>query len=395
MRGFFVAIFISITSMFIGMAYADTVCTGATFYDPELEGCTPCPPGYDYNVTAGKTDVSECQILCPIGQWVNEPGIWGYTRIEYLESTGKQFINTGFVHNSTNIRGEIRLGTTNDITANVNILGNQVSSPKGGYSVGWAPSAFKVWVEKIGSRLNGPTHTLAAGSIHDITYELTANKRYLTYDGTTVEGTHTGGIVTTNPIHLFDNGVQQMTQNFKGRVYYIKIYEDGILVHNFLPVKRNADDVVGIYDTVQGRFFTNDGTGNFTYSDTVPDICVDVGPGYYAVQSPVNFGSTGPRTACPVGLTTQGYGHGADEYADCGHELHFGNYLVYSKTTKTTIPSINLAMGANDTHYIGLSPTDHNLSKLHLMYNGQQYTAYDDGLINGERDPITGNKTEQ
>ena len=377
------------------LAHYDDVCAGPDFYDISLDACTPCPDGYDYNNALGKKSVSECQIRCPIGQWVNEPGVWGYTRIEYLESTGKQYINTGFVHKSTNIRGEIRVGTTENMTSNVNILGNQVDSPKTGYSVGWAPSAFKVWVNKKGDRLNGPTHALSAGSIHDITYELTANKRYLTYDGVTVESTHTGGIVTNNPIHLFDNGVQQMNQNFKGRVYYIKIYEDGVLVHNFLPVKRNTDNVVGIYDTVAGRFFTNDGTGNFTYSDTVPDICVDVGSGYYSVQSPVNYGSTGPRTACPAGLTTQGYGHGADEASDCGHELHFGNYFVYSKTIKPTIPAINLMLGQNDTSYIGLSTTNHTLSKLHLMHNGQEYTAYDDGLINGERDPTTGNRISQ
>ena len=293
--------FISIISMFISVCYADTVCSGATFYDSALDDCTPCPNGYTANTDPGKTSVTQCQIQCPNGQYVEEPGVYGYTRLEYLESNGNQYINTGFTHNSSNIRGVIRVGTTNEITSNVNILGNQTSSPKSGYSVGWAPNVFKVWVDKIGNRLNGPTHTLSAGATHDIEYELTETTRKLTYDGQTVESTHTGGIVTTKPIHLFDNGVQQTNQNFKGRIYYIKIYEDGVLVHNFIPVKEISTNAVGIIDTKTGRFFTNSGTGNFAYGNDVTGACVDSGPGYYAEPGVVNFGSVGTRTPCPAG----------------------------------------------------------------------------------------------
>ena len=117
--------------------------------------------------------------------------------------------------------------------------------------------------------------------------------------------------------------------------------------------------------------------------------CTMVGVDFYSAAG------DNTRTECPPGLTTVGYGHGADEESDCGRKLHFGDYVVYTKTVKPTTPAINLKLAENDVHYVGLSPTDHTLSKLHLMYNGQQYTAYDDGLINGERDPITGNKTEQ
>ena len=278
-------------------------CIGATFYDTALEDCTPCPTGYNVNTTPGKTDVTQCQTQCAAGTFVEFPGIYGYTHIEYLESDGKQFINTGFTHpaGTTNVRGEIRIGTGSiKINKNVNFLGNQTTNV-GGYSVGWAPSVFKLWMEVGGGRLNSAPQDLLVNSVHDLSFEITPDTRYLTTDGDTVEGPHTGTIVTNTPIHLFDNGMHQTEQIFIGRMYYIRLYENGVLAHNFLPVRENATGRVGVYDTVTGRFFTNSGTDEFSYGDDVTTICENVGTGHYVGQQVVNFGSVGIKKACPAG----------------------------------------------------------------------------------------------
>ena len=277
-------------------------CIGATFYDTALAACTPCPAGYNANTTAGKTDVTQCQTQCDAGTFVEFPSLYGYTHIEYLESDGSQYINTGFTHpaGTTNVRGEIRIGTgTTAINKNVNFLGNQVTGK--GYSVGWAPSVFKLWLEGGDGRLESKPHELPANSIHELSFELTSDHRYLTYNGDIVDSLHSGTIVTNVPIHLFDNGAHQTDQIFTGRMYYIKIYENNVLAHNFLPVKENSTGEIGVYDTVTGRFFTNSGTGEFGYGDDVTNICENAGKGYYAEQQVVDFGSTGARTACPAG----------------------------------------------------------------------------------------------
>jgi len=278
-------------------------CIGATFYDTALAACTPCPTGYNVNTTAGKTHVTQCQTQCDAGTLVEFPGIYGYTHIEYLESDGSQYIDTDFKHpaGTTNVRGEIRIGTgSTKINKNVNFLGNQATNV-GGYSVGWAPSVFKLWMEAGGGRLNSATQDLLVNTIHDLSFEITPDKRYLTTDGNLVEGTHTGTIVTDTPIHLFDNGMHQTDQIFLGRMYYIKLYENGVLAHNFIPVRENATGRVGVYDTVTGRFFTNSGTGEFSYGNDVTTICENVGTGHYVGQQVVNFGSAGIKKACPAG----------------------------------------------------------------------------------------------
>ena len=78
--------------------------------------------------------------------------------------------------------------------------------------------------------------------------------------------------------HLF--GYTSEDNFFKGKLYSAKAIQDGRLVFNGIPVKRNADGVetVGLYDTVSGQFFGNSGGGSFVAGDAVnikaPDFCI-------------------------------------------------------------------------------------------------------------------------
>ena len=49
----------------------------------------------------------------------------------------------------------------------------------------------------------------------------------------------------------------------KMKLYSCQVYDNGTLVRDFKPCYRNADKVAGLYDTVSGTFFENQGTGEF------------------------------------------------------------------------------------------------------------------------------------
>ena len=46
------------------------------------------------------------------------------------------------------------------------------------------------------------------------------------------------------------------------RLYYFKLYNDGVLIRNFIPVL-DKNGTPCMYDKVTGQFFYNAGTGNF------------------------------------------------------------------------------------------------------------------------------------
>lgn len=49
------------------------------------------------------------------------------------------------------------------------------------------------------------------------------------------------------------------------RVYDFKLYDGDNLVRDMIPCVRKSDDEPGLYDYITQRFFTNSGTGSFTY----------------------------------------------------------------------------------------------------------------------------------
>ena len=62
---------------------------------------------------------------------------------------------------------------------------------------------------------------------------------------------------STSPVAMPKNGT---------KIYYIKIYDgDDVLVRDMVPCYRKSDNEVGFFDRVNKVFYTNLGTGDFTY----------------------------------------------------------------------------------------------------------------------------------
>jgi hypothetical protein len=47
------------------------------------------------------------------------------------------------------------------------------------------------------------------------------------------------------------------------QLYSLKMYSSGMLIRDFVPVKRNADGVAGLFDLRGQAFYENAGTGAF------------------------------------------------------------------------------------------------------------------------------------
>ena len=47
------------------------------------------------------------------------------------------------------------------------------------------------------------------------------------------------------------------------KLYYFKIYDNGIPIRSFVPCYRKSDNVIGLYDTITNEFYVNKGKGNF------------------------------------------------------------------------------------------------------------------------------------
>ena len=106
--------------------------------------------------------------------------------------------------------------------------------------------------------------------------------------------------------------------------------------------------------------------------------CSEVSPGYWAAEKIVNYGDTSTRTECASGLTTIGYGAGADEAADCGRVLHFGNDTLYLRSVKKTDHALHV--GINGTVFYGNMGTDLTKGRLRIKLGDTTYSVYDDSM---------------
>ena len=183
----------------------------------------------------------------------------GYTQLEYLESSGTQYIDTGY---KANQKTEYEVGFSYSKMidgSNGFVLGGRMSSTEENLSLTCDPGTIFVGRGNNYASINSST-------IVNQKYKIKVTENSIVKDGATIGSTANDfeGTGTYN-VRLFgciNNGVAYRT--FSGKIYYCKIWDNGELVREFIPCKRNSDNVLGMYDKVNNVFYTNSGSGVFT-----------------------------------------------------------------------------------------------------------------------------------
>ena len=183
-----------------------------------------------------------------------------YQRVEYLESTGTQWIDTGIIPTTETV-SQIKLKVLQSNGYNIY-----------GYYIGQNVS-YRFFLTNSRFYFDFPDKSRAqsisgTGVINEI-YELELGNRYiknLLNDNYYVK-LSPSSFECSNSLKLNNSGVS--TAFAKVYWYYVKIYEEDIPVRNLIPCYRRSDSKPGMYDTVSGTFYTNSGTGEFILGPAV------------------------------------------------------------------------------------------------------------------------------
>ncbi|MCQ2580756.1 MAG: hypothetical protein MJ164_01105 [Alphaproteobacteria bacterium] len=188
--------------------------------------------------------------------------------MEYIESTGTQYINTGIKYASDTkkakyeidfkrLQGDAIGGLWGGIQSKRTGTLWYTSTGKLAASMGATPSASS----DIVITDNGDRHY----AIFEAGLSSTDNNIKVVFDDVVYTGKYTYGneIGIGQEIYLFGGYLFSSYSPRKMKVFSFKIYLDDQLVLSLVPVKRNGDGEIGMYDTVSGTFFTNQGTGEF------------------------------------------------------------------------------------------------------------------------------------
>lgn len=188
-----------------------------------------------------------------------------YQEVEYLESTGSsQWINTN-VKISASIRFVIDFCALSSNRARY-LMGLYESSDKGSFYL-YASSSLPPYFQTAFGTTYSNTTLLTDNERHKFEYSFDEGYLKVVCDSTIILSKEMVTSISEENINIVGYNGSASTSNC--RTYKVEIYENDILVRNFIPCYRKSDNEPGMYDTVSGTFYTNSGTGTFLIGNDV------------------------------------------------------------------------------------------------------------------------------
>lgn len=181
------------------------------------------------------------------------------TEIEYIESSGTQYIDTEIVPEGS-FSIETCIAITNS-SQNSTILGSVETGNIRYYSLGYngTPYVCKFngsWNNSYianGSKLN-------LNTFYNISTLIDNNKVSITCNDTTNTVNYVSG-TNTKSLYLFCRHATNPQYFAYCKMKYIKMYQDNELICHLIPVRKG--DVGYMFDKISKRLYENNGTGEF------------------------------------------------------------------------------------------------------------------------------------
>ena len=185
----------------------------------------------------------------------------GYKLLEYIESSGTQYINTGYKMTSNYEELNMKFRFLSSYSGKT-LIGTQDSSYSGAtlYSINiyqnqlFVANSHNVW-----------SWDATVGADYEMDVSANGASGSVLVNGAASSFNIKGNIDKKDNILIFCGdvaGTPNLSQAVSARLYFCKIYDNGALVRDFIPCK-NASGVVGLWDNVNGKFYQNAGSGSF------------------------------------------------------------------------------------------------------------------------------------
>lgn len=172
----------------------------------------------------------------------------GYTELQYLESSGTQWIDTG---------------VKPDQTYALKIKFQTEQSSSGGIAVSdanWQSNGFGIWCNAAAFG-NGTMQTTEWHGTTPIEIELSQQGLFVNGNLTWTPDTATFTVPANMTLFSLNrNG--SIAEKLTGKIYFAQLFKAGKPVRNFIPCT-NPSGIPGLYDLVDGKFYGNSGTGVF------------------------------------------------------------------------------------------------------------------------------------
>ena len=195
-----------------------------------------------------------------------------YQAVDYIKSSGNDWINTG-VYGGSSIEFEIDF-QTDSLIASGDGHGSIFGSRNGNNS-----NEFQLITYIYSS--STPQGSFSYGNVR-YNAQLDNNRniyafhnKQLIKNNNIIATVHNNTFTNSYPIYIFaDNSANSIHVPSKTAVYSFKLWNYGVLVRDFVPCYRKLDNVIGFYDMVNEKFYSNDGNGTLSYGTIIDTVVI-------------------------------------------------------------------------------------------------------------------------
>lgn len=219
-----------------------------------------------------------------------------YTRLEYIQTTGTQYIDTEFDMDAQ-VKIEMDIALTSG-SGDQKFFGN------------YDGTQFGVCIGTLNNkwRFGDYTWTNNDGTTTTDRITITCVNNSFTFGGTTytstraVSGYYGRQLVIGAIIYQY-----AILEYANMKIYGLKLYKQrgNVLIRDMVPAKRNSDGAIGMYDKRCNKFFTNAGTGEFvTGTELGPVGIEDTAPRVKNMEGNLRLVAWGVTDTVGISATT-------------------------------------------------------------------------------------------
>lgn len=205
----------------------------------------------------------------PIGTvYQGETEIWSsipYTKINYIQSTGTQWLDLGFGAQG-GMTCEFQASWINDFGYVIGSHGLREPYGRNGayYNPQWYAQGWELGYGNYYPSFPGP---FEYNTPYVVKFSTVVGRAYIEVDGELLGTDDRDTTITNLNVMAFTNnlGRQSGDTTTKARLYYSKIWDaNGNLVRDLIPVL-DDNDVPCLYDKINKQLYYNQGSGQFIY----------------------------------------------------------------------------------------------------------------------------------
>jgi hypothetical protein len=216
------------------------------------DGKTP-ERGVDYWTEADKAEI----VADVLAGFPNTGDAATGRRLDFIQSSGSQYINTGVIPNATT-EIEMQYSVQSILSNGCHMLSNSnFYFP--------FPRSYDGEYSFLASRLGRSLKITLVPTVNTIYTIKAFPSNKVIINGTEYGTLEHGGGTSTEPLYMntFGGAPGNAAYTAPAKLYYCKIWQNGALVRDFIPYNSSSGEV-GMLDLVENKLYKSDGTAQFT-----------------------------------------------------------------------------------------------------------------------------------